>query len=306
MPMAVSPDRRFLYAALRSEPYSIANFAIDAESGLLTFLGYAPAGESPVYICTDHTGRFLLAACNPPDKARRTGIVTVSAIGRHGFVQAPHQMMRTPPKAHAVLPAPSNRFVFASSCDGDVIVRYAFDAATGLINPDPLPPTPVLRKSGPRHFVFHPNNRFLYVLNEYDASICTFGYDARSGVLCEIQTSCALPPNPDNREVNARAADIHFTPDGRWLYASDRCSLNLSAFRVDALTGLLSPAGRFPTVDEPRSFGIDPFGRFLVAAGVLSKTLALYRIDSETGSLTRLADYETGEGPNWVEIVRLP
>jgi 6-phosphogluconolactonase len=307
MPMAISPDRRFLFAALRSEPYSIANFAIDAENGMLTCLGYAPAGESPVYICTDHTGRFLLGACNPPiDHSRRTGIVTVSAISRHGCVQAPHQTIRTPPKTHAILPDPSNRFVFASSCEGDVIVRYAFDAATGLMNPDALSPTPVLRKSGPRHFVFHPNNRFMYLINEYDASICTFSYDVRNGVLYEIQTSSALLPNYNDKEHNGRAADLHFTPDGKWLYASVRNSLSLAVFRVDAMTGLLTSAGHFPTVNEPRSFNIDPFGRYLVAAGVLSNTLASYKIDSETGALTKLADYPTGEGPNWVEFVRLP
>jgi 6-phosphogluconolactonase len=307
MPLAVSPDRRFLFAGLRSEPYSIASFAIDAENGMLIFLGYAPAHDSPVYIGTDHTGRFLLCACNPPDRSRRTGFVTVSAISRHGFVQTPHQIIRTPPKTHATLPDPSNRFVFASSCNGDVIVRYAFDAATGLMNPDALPPTPVLCKSGPRHFVFHPNNRFMYVINEYDSSLCAFSYDARNGVLSEIQSASILPPNFDNKENGGRgAADLHFTPDGKWLYASERNSLNLAVFRVDAMTGLLTSAGHFPTVNEPRSFNIDPFGRYLIVAGLLCKTLASYKIDSETGALTKLADYTTGEGPNWVEFVRLP
>src|SRR3954464_6844403 len=131
MPMAVSPDRRFLFCALRTEPYSIASFAIDGASGTLTHLGNAPAVESAPYISVDRSGRLLLAAYNPEASTptRRTGWISVSAIGPHGHVQPPHQVMRTPPKTHAILPDPSNRFAFASSCDGDVMVRYAFDAA---------------------------------------------------------------------------------------------------------------------------------------------------------------------------------
>ena len=142
MPMAVSPDRRFLFIALRTEPYSIASFAIDGANGTLTHLGNAPAPNSAPYISTDRTGRFLLGAYNPESEpaGRRTGWISVSAIGPHGHVQPPHQVIRTPPKTHSILPDPSNRFAFVASCDGDAIVRYAFDAATGLLNPDPLPP----------------------------------------------------------------------------------------------------------------------------------------------------------------------
>ena len=305
MPMAVSPDRRFLFAALRTEPYSIASFAIDGANGTLTHLGYAPATESASYICADRTGRFLLAAYNPPDRSRRAGLVSVSAIGQHGYVQAPHQVIRTPPKAHAILTDFSNGFVYASSCDGDVMVRYPFDARAGLLNPDALPPIVVRPKSGPRHFVFHPHNRFMYLLNEYDGSICVFSHDARSGALAEVQIASALPPDFD-KERNARAADIHFTPDGRWLYASVRSSLTIAVFRVDASTGLLAPAGHFATVDEPRGFNIDPFGRYLLAAGLRANTLATYKIDAETGALTKLAEYPTARGPNWIELARLP
>lgn len=102
MPLAVSPDRRFLFAGLRSEPYSIASFAIDGSNGMLTHLWDAPAAESTPYICPDRTGRFLFAAYNPSERSRRTGSISVSAIGAHGYVQAPHQLIRsTSAKLHA-------------------------------------------------------------------------------------------------------------------------------------------------------------------------------------------------------------
>jgi 6-phosphogluconolactonase len=185
------------------------------------------------------------------------------------------------------------------------MVRYAFDAATGLLDPDPLPHVLVRPQSGPRHFRFHPNNRFMYLLNEYDASLVTFGYDARNGALSELQISSAIPPGFD-AGATARAADLHFTPDAKWLYASVRGSSTLAVFKVDGLTGMLTPAGHFPTLKEPRGFEIDPFGRYLVAAGRLTNSLVSFRIDAETGGLTKLAEYPTAEGPNWVEILRLP
>jgi len=305
MPMAVSPDRRFLFVALRTDPYSIASFAIDGANGMLTPLGHAPAVESAPYIATDRTGRFLFGAFNPAARDQRAGLISVSAIGPHGFVQPPHQVIRTPPKTHAILPDPSNRFAFVPSCDGDVMVRYAFDATTGQFDPEPLPAVLVRPKAGPRHFRFHPNNRFMYLLNEYDASLVTFGYDVRNGTLSELQISSAIPPGFDPG-ATARAADLHFTPDGKWLYASVRGSSTLAVFKVDGLTGMLTPAGHFPTLKEPRGFEIDPFGRYLVAAGRLTHSLVSFRIDAETGGLTRLAEYPTAEGPNWIEIVRLP
>jgi 6-phosphogluconolactonase len=305
MPMAVSPDRRFLFAALRTVPYSMVSFAIDGQTGMLTSLGCAPAADSAAYICTDQTGRFLFGAYNPPERSRRTGFISVSIISRHGYLQAPHQVIRTPPKTHAILPDPSNRFVLASSCDGDALVRYAFDAATGLLNPDALPPLHVQPKAGPRHFAFHPNERFMYLVNEYDGSVYTYSRDFASGALSEIQVASSLPPNMD-MERGARAADLHFTPDGRWLYVSVRASPSLAVFRIDGSTGLLAPAGHFPVAKEPRGFNIDPFGRFLLAAGLLTGTLTVYRIDPETGGLAKLADYPAAEGPNWIEFARLP
>ena len=164
-------------------------------------------------------------------------------------MQPPHQVIRTPPKTHSILPDPSNRFAFVASCDGDAMVRYAFDAATGLLDPDPLPPVHVQPKSGPRHFVFHPNYRFMYLLNEYDGSLYSYGYDARNGALSEIQVSSTVPPDFDKERI-VRAADMHLTPDGKWLYASGRHPLTLAIFRVDAMTGRLTPAGQFP---GPRS-----------------------------------------------------
>jgi 6-phosphogluconolactonase len=312
MPLAVSPDHRFLYAALRSKPdWKIVSFAIDGGSGQLTKLGEAPAFNSTVYICTDHTGCHLLAANNPNNYDHRTGVLAINAIGKHGAVQAPFEIYRTAPKLHAVIPDPSNRYLLATSCDGDAILRFAFDEATGTINPEPLSPVLIERRRGPRHLIFHPNNRFLYLLNEYDASVYVFRYDVHTGRLFELQIAAAPPPGyvPQERGrlgISAAGADIHFTPDGRYLYASVRGSKTMALFSVDPVTGLVTHLNDFLMPDEPRGFAIDPHGRYLFCAGDKVAKLATFAIDQPSGKLTQLGEISTGEGPNWIECVRLP
>jgi 6-phosphogluconolactonase len=101
------------------------------------------------------------------------------------------------------------------------------------------------------------------------------------------------------------AADIHFTPDGRFLYTSERRSSTLAAFAVDPKGGWLTLVGRAETETEPRGFAIDPSGRWLLAVGQASHRLRVHAIDGKTGALSPHAEMEMGRNPNWVEIVAL-
>lgn len=297
MPLAVSPDRRFLYAGLRGEPLVAASFRIDPLTGRLAHLGNGRLADSMAYIATDRTGRFLLSASYGGNK------IAVNPIGPQGFVLPPQQVVATPPNAHSILPDPANRFVLAACLGGDVVIRQRFDAATGRLTPGDPPSTPVKAKAGPRHIVFHPNNRHLYLLNELDASLCVFDYDAATGRLAEKQATSALPPGFAGKPW---AADLHITPDGRFLYGSERTSSTLAGFAVDADAGTLAPIGSFETETQPRGFNIDPTGRYLLAAGQQSHGLSCYAIDQAGGRLRHLKHYAVGKGPNWVEIASLP
>ncbi|MBC2666077.1 lactonase family protein [Novosphingobium flavum] len=309
-PMTVSPDRRFLYASLRSEPFSVASFMIDGGTGKLTHMGDTPAYESMVNIALDRTGRFLLGA-NNPKKVLRTGNLTVAPIGPQGFVQLHDQMVRTPPKLHSVQVDPSNRFILGASCDGDAIIRHAFDAATGELSLEPLTPVMVEPGRGPRHIRFHPSGRFFYVVNEYDASVVVFRYIPQSGMLAEVQIVDAKPEGyvPGDRRgkgISAAGADLHFTPNGRWLFVSVRGSFTIAVFAVDPATGRLTVAGHFPAPAEPRGLAVDPLGRYLLAAGDVANNLVVHRIDGQSGALEVIDEYPMGDGPNWIECVRLP
>src|SRR5262249_28449199 len=106
--------------------------------------------------------------------------------------------------------------------------------------------------------------------------------------------------HPDN---DIWAADLHLTPNGRFLYASERTRSTLGAFRVDSASGKPSYLGSTPTEKQPRGFAIDPTGRFLVVAGEKSDALASYAIDSGSGALKLIGRSSSGKGANWVEIV---
>jgi 6-phosphogluconolactonase len=110
-------------------------------------------------------------------------------------------------------------------------------------------------------------------------------------------------PPPRNTDNDIWAADLHLTPGGKFLYASERTTNTLTAFSVDGSSGKLSYLSSTPTEKQPRGFAIDPKGRFLVATGEKSETISLYAIDASSGALRLLQKYPTGKGSNWVEIV---
>lgn len=298
LPLAISPEKHRLYAALRNEPYTAVTFDIDAQTGKLKLVGPGPLADSMAYISIDRTGRFLLSASYSGNK------VTVNAIGPNGVIAAAQQAVDTQPNAHAIIFDPTNRYVLHTSLGGDVVYQQKFDAKAGKLTPNEPPTVSVKAKGGPRHLVFSPDKKFVYLLNELDAAIYVFPWDARTGTLSkEIQVASALPKGFEGKPW---AADIHLTPDGNYLYASERTSSTLAAFRVDPKTGALSSIGAYATEKQPRGFAIDPTGRYLLAVGQLSNSMTSYAIDKKTGALAKLMDMPVGKNPNWVEIVALP
>ncbi|VTU15865.1 6-phosphogluconolactonase [Variovorax sp. SRS16] len=296
MPLALSPDHRRLYAVRRSEPREVLSFEIDPKSGELDVLGAAALPHSMASIATDRSGRFLFSA------SYGGNLVAVSPIDADGVVQAAQQVLSTGPNAHAIHADPSNRFVFATSLGGGVMTQFRFDAATGQLAPNTPPTMQPHAKASPRHFVFSRDARFVYLLNELDAAIDVLALDPRSGALRTVQTLDSLPPGFKGEPW---AADLHLTPDGRFLYSSERRSGTLAAFRVDAADGTLALIGHVPTEAQPRGFNVTPDGRFLVAAGQRSHRVRLYAIDADTGSLNQLGDCAAGHGPNWIESIML-
>ena len=298
MPMALSPDRRMLYAALRSQPFRVVSFAIDAGSGRLIKRGEASLADSMANIDVDRSGRWLFAASYGGHK------ISVNAIGQDGTVGAVQQLVATKPNAHAIHADAANHYVIATSLGGDNLSVWRFDPTSGTLTANEPALTSAPAKTGPRHFVWDAAQRRLYLLCELDASLFVYDWDAASGTLREAQRTSALPPGFSGG--TPWAADLHLTPDGKFLYASERRSSTLATYKVDAASGRLELIGHVPTEKTPRGFAIDPSGRYLIAAGQDSNGVTVYAIDPASGALSQRARLPLGKNPNWVEIVELP
>ena len=297
MPMAISRNKRFLYVARRSEPLAVVALSIDAGSGRLTHLGEAALPASMANIALDASGRWLFSA------SYGGNLVALSPIGADGLPQPAKQVIPIGPKAHAMYADPSNRFVFATSLGAGQVQQFMFNAARGELVPN-LPPVLALRsEAGPRHFVFHPRAPYAYLLNELDASIDVLGFDREGGTLWPLNTVSTLPAGFSGE---AWAADLHLTPDGRFLYSSERRTNTLAAFAVHAGTGQLTLIGHSPTQAQPRGFAITPSGRHLIAAGQLSHRVGVHAIDTDSGVLSLISEHDVGRDPNWVEAIQLP
>lgn len=295
MPMALSPDHRRLYAALRSTPYRVVSFAINPLDGRLIELGRAPLADSMAYVSTDASGRYLFSA------SYGGNLLAVNRIGADGVAGDVRQTVKTGPMAHAIRQSPDGRYAFASVLGADAWLRLPFDASTGMLTDDTTPAYRLPDKSGPRHFVFSSNGRFAYLIDELDGKLHVLALSHGGADARPIQTVSILPP--DFHGDKPWGADLHLTPDGRFLYASERTSSTLAGYRVDATSGRLARIGTFATEQQPRGFAIDPSGKYLLAAGQLSPTLAVYRIDGHTGHLDAIGKYPVGKGANWIEIV---
>ncbi|MDH3584336.1 MAG: lactonase family protein [Phycisphaerae bacterium] len=295
--LAISPDRRFLFAAVRNAGAAAA-LAIDPKTGDLQVLGETDIGGNAAYLSVDASGRYLLGAYY------RDGKAAVHAIGPDGRVRAgPIQAVPTAEKAHSVLLHPDNRFAFVPHTGPNQIFQFTFDASKGRLSPAAPAVVTAPEGAGPRHYCYHPVLDVVYFVNELGSSVTAYGLDADAGTLTALQT---LPTLPDNFTERNSCADVHITPDGRYLYASNRGHNSLAAYAVDGDTGRLTFIDRFETEAIPREFAIDTTGRFLYAAGQKSGRLAAYRIDPATGRLNRFATYDVGRGPAWVTVIELP
>ncbi|WP_330254896.1 beta-propeller fold lactonase family protein [Nocardia sp. NBC_00565] len=299
MPLTVGPDRRFLYAALRSTPYSVVALAIDSKNGLANPTAPVALADNMAYLSTDRTGRFLFAASYTGDK------ISVNPIDATGHVVTdPIDVIATPPHAHSIITDPSNRYVFAATLGGDTILQFRFDPATGKLTPNQPAGVATRSGAGPRHLLFHPGGQFVYGTNELDGTVNTYRFDAGTGTLTLLDSTSVLPS--DFSGPAPATSDLHITPDGRLLYVAERTSNTIAGFRIDEATGALRLLGHTPTETQPRGFGIDPRGEYLIAAGEKSNAITIYTIDHDTGALTPHQHIDVGGDPNWVEIVDLP
>jgi 6-phosphogluconolactonase len=283
-----------LYAAVRSNGRVVA-LKIDPKTGGLTEVGSTPVLDNPVYIAVDHTGHYLLTTYYGAGK------VAVYPIDSDGRVNPEAtQILEAEKNPHSILMDRSNRCVLVPNAGSHVVLQYAFDAKTGKLAPAEPAKVTSPAGTGPRHVIYHPKKDFVYVVNETNSSVTAYRFDPSKCTLEALETHSTLPKEFDGRNS---CADIEITPDGKFLYASNRGHDSLAGFAVDAETGRLKPLGQTPTEKTPREFALDPTGRYVHAAGQESGKLATYRLDSQSGALEPLGVQLVGKGPAWVLLI---
>jgi 6-phosphogluconolactonase len=250
-------------------------------------------GNYPCYISTDATGSWILAAnygsgtlaVIPSDTAGRLG--QPACIIQHRG-KGPDAARQEGPHAHMIVPSPDHRFVYACNLGTDEIYVYRLDPKTGTLR-EAAPACHTLPGAGPRHLAFHPALRIAYVVNELSGTVEVLKTDSLTGALSRLQSVSTLEGLPDQ---DAGCADIHLTPSGSFLYASNRAGVNnLAVFSVHPLTGLLTPAGHQALPGKtPRSFVIDPSGKFLLVAFQDTGSVATFALSETTGQLTLLSE----------------
>jgi 6-phosphogluconolactonase len=323
MPMAVAPNKKFLYAVVRSQPLRVLTYAIDGKTGALTQRAMAPLPDSMAYVSTDRSGRFLFTASYGGDK------VAVSPIGADGLVTAEAiQVLPTGRNAHSILADRTNRFVYSANLGANQVLQFAFDAQTGKLTPLDPPAVKPEAGHGPRHLAFSRDNKFLYVLNELSGHVTQYAIDGTKGTLKLMDSVPSVPPElgmkwgqpqapvgaapaapaaapkPDEKPP-IWAADLRLTPSGKFLYTTERNTDKIALFTVAPRTGKLAYVTNFATERQPRGINIDPSGHYLVASGEKSDRLSVYRIDQATGKLSEPTHYPVGKGANWIEIVEV-
>lgn len=294
--LALAPSRRYLYAVNEVEEFAgkksgaLSAFAVDGRTGELRLLNQQPTlGGAPCYVVVDRTGRFVLVA------NYNGGNVAVLPIRSDGSLGAATDMKQDSgssinaerqdgPHAHCIVLDAANRFAYACDLGTDKIMIFRYDKQRGKLIPNRTPWAQVKPGAGPRHLTFHPGGRYAYVVNELHATVNTFAHDRARGNLREVQTVATLPA--DFTSANT-SADVHVSPDGRFLYCSNRGHDSIAAFAIDARNGKLTFIAHEATGGKtPRNFVIDPSGAFLLVANQNSDNIVTFRRDTKTGRLS--------------------
>ncbi len=284
--IALSPDRRTLYAALESEQ-QVAAYSVQPDR-TLQLLGAQPSGGSgPCFVSLDPAGKHLFVANYNSGTIRAFPIGANGTLGEGGAPfpftgSGPDPKRQAQPHAHSIYSDPQGRFLYACDLGTDRVRIFTLGADASLIPSDP-PWAEVPPGMGPRHLAWSPDGAFAAVINEMGVSVTVFARDAATGALAPRGTVSALPPEASL--AGETAAEVAFHPSGKWLYLSSRGSDSLSVFAV-------GPEGRLELMENvpagvkmPRSFSLDPSGQWLLAAGQ-GGGLTVLKIDPATGCLT--------------------
>jgi 6-phosphogluconolactonase len=308
--LALSPDRKFLYSIHArqfggKENEQVAAYAVAGRSGELKLLNRQSAeGTAACYLDVDRTGKALLVANYSSGSVAALPVKADGSLGEHtSFFQhkgsSVDPQRQKEPHAHCIVVSPDNKYAFAADLGTDQIVCYRLDPATATLTPTKSP-AKAPAGAGPRHLTFHPDGKRAYVINELANSVTVFDYDADAGTLAQKQTVSTLP---DDFKGTSYCADVKITPDGKFLYGTNRGHDSVAAYRVGD-DGRLSLVAIEPSRGKgPQNLAITPDGAWLLCANMAGNNVAVFRIDPRTGRLKAAGEPVRQTSPSCIMLL---
>ncbi|ATB33435.1 lactonase family protein [Melittangium boletus] len=291
--LALDPKGQYLYAVNELTDFggqpsgAVSAFSINPQSRELTFINQQPSqGGAPCFLEVDSKGAFLLVANYVGGNVAVLPIQAGGGLGaavelKQHVGSGPHPN-QTEPHAHQARLDAANRHALVSDLGTDQIMIYRFDGERGTLTPGSPPSFSSKPGAGPRHLAFHPNGRFVFSINELNSTLTALAYDSERGVLTELQTLSTLPAGFTGESY---CADIHVSPDGGFLYGSNRGHDSIVVFSI-ASDGTLTYVEHVSTlINWPRNFAIDPTGSYLLVANQKGNTVVTFQRDARTGKL---------------------
>ncbi|HEU4859045.1 MAG TPA: lactonase family protein [Chitinophagaceae bacterium] len=288
--VAVSPNKKFVYVVNEDDPGNVTAFSFNRSNGQLAQLNQQPShGRHPCYITIDKNGKWVIVgnyssgtiAVYPTNKDGSLGSATDSVLHEGSSVNSERQEAA---HVHATVLNKNNKTLYVPDLGMDMVAMYNLDNKTGKLKEFPTPFVATEPGAGPRHLDIHPNGKYAYLMEEMNGAVSVYKIE-NDGYLSLLQNISGLP-----RDFNGvvGSADIHVSPDGKFLYCSNRGESNtIGIFSINQSNGQLNWIDHQSTLGKtPRNFNIDPTGNFLLVANQNSDEVVIFKRDKQTGLLT--------------------
>lgn len=309
--LAVSPDNKFLYSIHAPGKFSgkdnefVSAFALEGRTGKLKLLNrQSSQGTASCYLDIDKSGKAVVVANYTTGSVASLPVKEDGSLGEpETFIQhtgsSINPQRQKEPHAHCSVISPDQKFVFAADLGLDKILAYRLNPETAELTPAAQPFVRTIPGAGPRHLTFHPDGKQMYVINELKNSITEFDYNPESGMLIEGQTISTLP---EDFTGTSHCADLKFTPDGKFLYGTNRGHDSIAAYQVDD-QGKLTLIEITPSLGKgPQNLAVTADGNFLICANMPGNNVVVFQIDAKSGKLSPAGDPVEIPSPSCIMI----
>lgn len=291
--LVVAPGDSLLYACTETRTVNaggVTAFKFNRSTGQLKQINkQSSGGDNPAYVNVNKSGKWVIAG------NYSGGSLAAFPVNKDGSLQPYSQLIQHKGKSinterqemahvHSTIFSPAQDYLFVPDLGMDKVMIYRFNPSqTKPLQPAAMSYATTTPGSGPRHFDFHPNGKWAYLIEEMAGAVVAYQYT--NGKLTEMQRIFA---HPDTLTTQPGSADVHVSPDGKFLYASNRGKENnIVIFKIDQRTGKLTTVGYTSTMGTtPRNFCIEPTGKYLLAANQDTDNIVVFKRDANTGLLS--------------------